>query len=67
MNYEELTKELEGIMTKLESGEVAFSEAVTLFERGAQICKQLNSLLDGAKGKISVIREELGCILEEEL
>lgn len=67
MSYEELTKELEDIMQKLESGETSFDESMSLFERGAQICRDLNSMLDSAKGKITVIREELGALIEEDL
>lgn len=65
MNYEDNLKELEEIIKKLESGEVKFDEATTLFERGAEICKLLNKSFEEVKGKISVIREELGALIEE--
>ena len=67
MNFESGIKELEEIIIKLESGQAGFNEASSLFERGAQICKQLNASLEEAKGKVTVIREQLGALIEEEL
>ena len=67
MSYEEKMNELEKIIQKLENGEVKFDEATGLFEKGAQICKELYKEYDEAKGKITVIREELGMLLEENL
>ena len=67
MNFEEGMKELEDIISKLENGDTQFDEASKLFERGAEICKSLNKKIEETKGKISVIREELGTILEEDL
>ena len=66
MNFEEAMKELEDIIYKLEDGETKFDEATKLFERGAVLCKQLNKNLEDVKGRVTVIREELGAILEEE-
>ena len=67
MSYEEKMNELETIIQKLENGEVKFDEATELFEKGSQICKELYKTYDEAKGKITVIREELGMLLEENL
>lgn len=67
MIFEEGIKELENIILKLESGETKFDEATSLFERGAEICKQLNSSLDCAKGKITIIKQELEGLIEEEM
>ena len=66
MSYEELMCELEDIMRKLESGDTKFEDATKLFERGAEICKNLNKVLEQAKGRVTVIREELGSLLEED-
>lgn len=66
MNFEEGMKELEDIITKLENGDTKFDEATKLFERGASICKTLNATLEQTKGRVSIIREELGAILEED-
>lgn len=66
MDYEQNVKELENIIQKLESGDVKFDEATRLFEKGANICKELSKTFDDAKGKVAVLREELMGLLKEE-
>ena len=66
MDYEKQLNELEDIIQKLESGEIGFDDAVKLFERGAELCKNLSKKFDDAKGKVTIIREELMGILKEE-
>ena len=66
MDYEKKLKELEDIIEKLESGEVGFDNAIQMFERGAELCKDLSKSFEDAKGKVTVIREELMGILQEE-
>ncbi|MDY2695769.1 MAG: exodeoxyribonuclease VII small subunit [Eubacteriales bacterium] len=66
MDYEQNVKELENIIQKLESGDVKFDEATKLFEKGAIICKELSKTFDAAKGKVTVLREELMGLLKEE-
>ncbi len=67
MNYEDGIKELEEIIYKLEDGNTKFDEATKLFERGAEICKELSKKLEETKGKITIIRETLGSLIEEDL
>ena len=66
MDYEKQLQELEQIIQNLEGGDVKFDEAVKMFERGAQLCKSLSKTFEEAKGKVTVIREELMGILSEE-
>ena len=63
----ELLKELEQIIQKLETGDVKFDDATNLFERGAVLCEELLKSFNEAKGKITVIRERLEGLQEEEL
>ena len=44
MDYENQLRELENIIQNLESGEIGFDEAIKMFERGAEICKNLSNL-----------------------
>ena len=67
MNFEEKVKELENIIQQLESGEIGFNDATILFEKGSEICKTLSKEIDEAKGKVTIIRETLGSMIEEEL
>lgn len=66
MKYEEQINELENIIEKLESGEIDFEDSLKLFERGAEICKNLSKSFEDAKSKVTIIREDLMGILTEE-
>ena len=57
---------VKAIIQKLESGDVKFDEATKLFEKGATICKELSKTFDAAKGKVTILREELMGLLKEE-
>ena len=59
-SYEELERELESIVTRLEQGQVSLDEAIALWERGEQLYKQCVGKLDSAQGKI----EELAARVE---
>jgi exodeoxyribonuclease VII small subunit len=59
-SYEELERELESIVTRLEQGQVSLDEAIALWERGEQLYKLCASKLDTAQGKI----EELAARVE---
>lgn len=66
MNFEEASKQLEEIIAKLESG-TTLEEGLALFEKGEELAKVCSQHLERAKGKICVIRETLGKIVEEEM
>lgn len=68
MDFEQKIKELDLIISKLESGDVKFDEATKMFEQGSILCKELSKMFDDANGKVTIIREELmGLLKEEEL
>jgi exodeoxyribonuclease VII small subunit len=50
--YEELERELEQIVTRLEQGQVSLDEAITLWERGEELYKLCIGKLDSAQGRI---------------
>ena len=66
MSFEEQQKELEQIIAKLESG-VSLEEGIQLFDRGSELCKSCFEQLDGAKGKITVIRDSLNGFVEDKM
>lgn len=66
MNYEEKIKELESIIEKLNEGKVPMAEAVKNFERASQLAKECYKELNDLKGKVSVIKDELGTLIEED-
>ena len=45
-SFEDLYRELEETVGKLESGDMPLTEALTLFERGIRLAEQCNVLLD---------------------
>lgn len=65
MSYKEMEKELEKIIADLESGEVEFEKASALFQKGADLVKQMHNMLQAEKGKVAIIKNELGKITEE--
>lgn len=65
LSYEEAIKKLEEIVNKLESGQISMTEAVQLFEDGQKLVKVCYKEIESAKGKLSVIKEELDKLIEE--
>ena len=61
MTFEEAEKELQQIVERLESGNVALDEAVALWERGEELYRLCRERLDAAQGKV----EELARRVEE--
>jgi len=56
LSFEEALKELERIVSRLESGEAALDEAITLYEQGDQLRRQCAARLDAAQARIEAIR-----------
>lgn len=65
LSYEDAVKKLEDIVSKLESGTLPMQDAVKLFDEGQVLIKQCFTELDTAKGKLTIIKEELGKLVEE--
>ena len=57
--YEELERELEQIVTRLEQGQVSLDEAIQLWERGEALYKQCVGKLDSAQGKIEELAKRV--------
>ena len=67
MNIDEKMKKLQEIAEKLDKNEVTFEESLKLFEDGNKIIKELYAELNSAKGKITVLKQELDKFKEEEI
>ena len=63
-SFEDTLKELEGIVAKLEAGEVGLEESLVQFENGSKLYKECKEQLTIAEKKISIITDSLK---EEEL
>ena len=53
LTFEEAFKELEGIVSKLEAGELALGDSLALFERGMLLAQYCEKQLDQAELKVS--------------
>ena len=55
MSFEEALRALEGVVRRLESGEVPLDESIALYERGEELRKACQARLDAAQAKIEKI------------
>jgi exodeoxyribonuclease VII small subunit len=65
MSFEDALVELEGIVSRLEEGDLMLEEALTLFERGQSLAAHCNQQLDAAKFRVEQLTEH-GEIVEIE-
>ena len=66
MEYNDIMKELENIIKQLESGECGLENSAILYERGTELAQLLGKQIDDTKGKITVIKQQLDKIIEED-
>nr|WP_235200934.1 MULTISPECIES: exodeoxyribonuclease VII small subunit [Photorhabdus] len=55
MTFESSLKELEQIVARLESGELALEEALSEFERGIQLARQGQQTLQQAEQRVQIL------------
>ena len=55
MSFEEALRALEGVVRRLESGEVPLDESLDLYERGEALRKACQARLDAAQARIEKI------------
>jgi exodeoxyribonuclease VII small subunit len=53
--FEQAMAELEGIVTKLEKGQVALEESIALYERGERLKRHCEALLANAEMRVQKI------------
>ncbi len=56
MSFEEALRALEEIVTRLERGDVALDQSITLYERGAALKKHCEARLNAAQMRVEAIR-----------
>ena len=59
MNYEEAVKELEKILSQLESGELNLDDSIKLFEKSVELTKLCFEKIKTTEGKVELIKKEL--------
>ncbi len=60
MSFEESLVELEGIVDKLEKGQLSLDESLMLFEKGIKLVRECNNKLKSAQQKVEQLIEENG-------
>ena len=66
MDFEQLLKELEGIVAKLDDPSCALDEGINLFNRGIELSKQCLTVLKESKGKVALLKKESDTLTREE-
>lgn len=56
--YEELVEELKHIVQKIEEGDIPLDESIELYERGAELIRQCEAMLEEAEMKVSQLGQE---------
>jgi len=59
IDYQLLRNELDKILDELQGGEIDIEEAISKYERGQVIVKQLKEFLDGSENKIKKLKTDL--------
>lgn len=57
LSFEESMQRLDGIVKRLELGDVALDESLSLFEEGAKLLASCNQMLDAAEQKVIMLKK----------
>ena len=57
-SFEEAFDELEGVVTRIDSGELSLEDAIGAFERGVALVRSLNRKLDEVDRRIEVLTRD---------
>lgn len=60
MSFEKSLTELEGIVDKLEKGQISLDESLVLFEKGIKLVRECNMKLKSAQQKVEQLIVEDG-------
>ncbi|MBT3181069.1 MAG: exodeoxyribonuclease VII small subunit [Deltaproteobacteria bacterium] len=58
--FENSMSELEGVVKKLEGGDISLDASLTEFEKGIKLVRECENKLDDAKGKIEKLVKDAG-------
>ena len=65
MTFEEILKQLSEISASLENASLPLEEGIAIYSRGLDLAKQAISSLKDAKGKITLLTDELGKLADQ--
>lgn len=58
--FEEALRDLEGLVEKLETGDLPLEEALSTFEEGVALVRYLNEQLTAVEKRVEVLTRDLG-------
>ena len=67
INFETSMEQLEKIVQDLEKGDLNLDDSIKKFEEGMKISKECNKILEDAEKKITVLINDNGDIIEEDM
>ena len=67
MKYEEAFEKLSNIKDKLENPDITLDESIKLYAKSVEYTKICLDILKETEGKITVIKNELGTLVEKSL
>ena len=56
--FEKSLERIEEIVSKLEDGDMALDDSLSLFEEGSKLIRKCNSLLDEAEQKVTLLSRD---------
>ena len=59
-NFEQALKELEGLVERMEEGELSLEESLKTYERGIALSRACQKALDDAEQRIRILTEQDG-------
>jgi exodeoxyribonuclease VII small subunit len=62
--FEDELKDLEGIVNRIDSGELTLEDSISAFERGVALVKSLNRKLDEVERKVELLTRDAEGALE---
>lgn len=57
-SFEDQIEELESIVEKLETGDLALEDSLSQFEKGVKLTKECQNLLDKAQQKVTILTQD---------
>ncbi|MBI3019510.1 MAG: exodeoxyribonuclease VII small subunit [Deltaproteobacteria bacterium] len=63
--FEKSLEKLEGMVKKLESGELSLEDSVKAFEEGVQLAAHCGKKLDEAEKKVEILLQKDGALVKE--
>ncbi len=64
--FEDIIKELEGVVAALERGDLSLEEAMESFRRGVELSRECHKRLDEAERKVKILKKQAGGEVIEE-